>query len=71
MTESLIRKYCILDQDAKRTLENIMSKYNISARSYSKILKTSRTIADMSESENITKSHILEAFQMKLPDNEI
>ena len=71
MNESMVRKYCLLDSDAEKTLEVIMNKYNISARSYSKILKTSRTIADMAHSNNITKSHILEAFQMKLPDSAI
>ncbi len=71
MNESMIRKYCIMDDNGLKTLEMIMSKYNISARSYSKILKTSRTIADMSKAEKIEKHHILEAFQMKLPDNAV
>ena len=69
MNESMVRKYCHLDSDAEKTLEVIMNKYNISARSYSKILKTSRTIADMALSDKITKTHVLEAFQMKLPDS--
>lgn len=71
MNESMVRKYCHLDDDAQKTMEIVMNKYNISARSYSKILKTSRTIADMAGSNNISKIHILEAFQMKLPDSSI
>lgn len=71
MNESMVRKYCHLDDDAQKTMEIVMNKYNISARSYSKILKTSRTIADMAGSNNILKNHILEAFQMKLPDSSI
>ncbi len=71
MTESMIRIYCVLEDDALKTLEMITSKYNISARSYSKILKTSRTIADMAKSDKIRKDHILEAFQMKLPDSAV
>lgn len=67
MTESLMKKFCKLDSDAEKVLESIMNKYNISARAYGKILKTARTVADMSHSNNICKNHILEAFQMKLP----
>ena len=69
--ESMVRKYCILEDDALKTMETAMNKYNISARSYSKILKTSRTIADMAESDKIKKIHILEALSMKLPDNQL
>lgn len=69
MNESMVRTYCLLDDDAQKTIEIVMNKYNISARSYSKILKTSRTIADMALSDKITKTHVLEAFQMKLPDS--
>ena len=71
MNESLVRKYCILDDAALKIMEQIMSKHNISARSYSKILKTSRTIADLNSCSKIERAHILEAFQMKLPDNNI
>lgn len=71
MNESMVRKYCHLDDAALKIMEQIMSKHNISARSYSKILKTSRTIADINNCSKIERSHILEAFQMKLPDNNI
>ncbi len=69
MNEKMIRKYCNLDNNAQNILAKIMEKHNITARSYSKILKTSRTIADMDNSQDIKQNHILEAFQMKLPDN--
>lgn len=71
MNENMVRKYCQLDDNALKIMEQIMAKHNISARSYSKILKTSRTIADMNNSSKIERSHILEAFQMKLPDSSI
>ncbi len=71
MNESMVRQYCHLDDAALKIMEQIMSKHNISARSYSKILKTSRTIADINNCSKIERSHILEAFQMKLPDNNI
>ena len=67
----MVRKYCQLDDNALKIMEQIMAKHNISARSYSKILKTSRTIADMNNSTKIERSHILEAFQMKLPDSAV
>lgn len=69
MTEGMIRKYCVLEDDAVKILENIVQKYNISARAYSKILKTSRTIADMSGLDKISRSCILEAYQMKINDS--
>lgn len=71
MSENMVRKYCQLDDNALKIMEQIMAKHNISARSYSKILKTSRTIADMNNSTKIERSHILEAFQMKLPDSAV
>ena len=71
MSENMVRKYCQLDDKALKIMEQIMAKHNISARSYSKILKTSRTIADMNNSPKIERNHILEAFQMKLPDSSI
>ncbi len=71
MNENMVRKYCQLDDNALKIMEQIMAKHNISARSYSKILKTSRTIADMNNSPKIERNHILEAFQMKLPDSSI
>ena len=71
MSENMVRKYCQLDDNGLKIMEQIMAKHNISARSYSKILKTSRTIADMNNSTKIERSHILEAFQMKLPDSAV
>lgn len=71
MTESMVRKYCIADDTALSALERIGNSHNISARAHSKILKTSRTIADMSHCDKISAAHILEAFQMKLPDEAV
>lgn len=70
MPEKLIREYCKTDEKGLKILENAMMKYALSARAYGKILKTSRTIADLSGSKDITAIHILEALQLKIPDRQ-
>ncbi len=61
-----IKKYCILDLKAQEFLEKASEKFNFSARSLHKILKVSRTIADLEESEIILKHHITEAIQYRI-----
>jgi len=61
-----IKKYCILELKAQDFLEKVADKFNFSARSLHKILKVSRTIADLEESEIILKQHIAEAVQYRI-----
>ena len=68
MTPALTRKYCILSDAAAKTLESSFEKLGLSARAYDKILKVARTVADLDESENIEKKHILEAIQYRSLD---
>lgn len=56
-----IDEYCGLGSREKETAGKIYNKLNLSARGYHKLLKVSRTIADMEKSENIKEEHILEA----------
>lgn len=63
-----IKKYCILDDSAKRLLDTSMQKLALSARAYTRILKVSRTIADLEESEIIKAHHISEAIQYRTFD---
>lgn len=60
-----IEKYCILGTDEKKLLKTAFNKMKLSMRAYHKILKVSRTIADLEQSENIKVSHIAEALQYR------
>lgn len=68
LTPKLIEKYCKLDEKSKEVLENAFNKLKLSARAYGRILKVSRTIADLDESKNIEVKHIAEAIQYRSID---
>lgn len=68
LTPKMTEKYCILDKECKKILELAFNKLGLSARSYSRILKVSRTIADLDEKEKIEKKHLLEAIQYRSLD---
>ena len=71
MGAKLIKKYCVLEEEAKELLKMAMTELGFSARAYDKILKVSRTIADMSKSENIAAEHISEAIQYRSLDRSL
>jgi magnesium chelatase family protein len=68
MQSKEIKKYCILDDKACEMLKNAMEKLNFSARSYDKILKVSRTVADLNDSPSIKTHHIAEAVRYRFFD---
>ncbi|MCK5288489.1 MAG: YifB family Mg chelatase-like AAA ATPase, partial [Candidatus Omnitrophica bacterium] len=68
MGQKQVRKYCVLNAEAKDTLEVAIKYFNFSARAYDKILKVSRTVADLAESENIKTEHLSEAIQYRALD---
>lgn len=65
MSLAMIQVYCQLDQDSKKLIDIAMDKYALSARSYMRILKLSRTIADLEGTENIQVNHLAEALQYR------
>ena len=66
MNNFQIEKFCEIGGKEARLLEQLSAKYNISARSYYRILRVSRTIADLSGEERIREEHLLEAARLKL-----
>jgi magnesium chelatase family protein len=65
MTPKLIKKYCALSSECENILRSAITKFNLSGRSYDRVLKLSRTIADLSSSEQIQVQHIAEALQYR------
>lgn len=65
MTNALIKQYCKPDKEGIALLRMAITNLNLSARSYYRILKLSRTIADLAESETVLGKHIAEALQYR------
>ena len=70
MTPRLLRKYAKPDQEGLSRLRQAMDAFSLSARAYDRILKVSRTIADLDHSEQIKAAHIFEAIHYRNLDKE-
>lgn len=64
----MIKKYCVMESEAKDFIEQTFDTLDFSARAYHKVLKTARTIADMEESDKIKREHISEALCYRTVD---
>jgi magnesium chelatase family protein len=68
MSSRQIRKYCNISADCERLLESAMTRLGLSARAHDRILKVSRTIADLEGAEDINSTHLSEAIQYRSLD---
>lgn len=69
MSPRLIKKYCVLDDESRELLKNAYDSYNLSPRSYFRLIKLARTIADLDESQEVNPRHVSEAIQFR-PKND-
>jgi magnesium chelatase family protein len=68
MTPRLIRRHCRIDADSEAMLERAMARLGLSARAYDRILKVSRTIADLEGLDQIQSAHVAEAVHYRSLD---
>jgi magnesium chelatase family protein len=70
MPPQMVREICHVNKAGLNLLRTAMEKLDLSARAYDRILKVSRTIADLSESKDIRIEHLAEAIQYRSLDRE-
>jgi magnesium chelatase family protein len=68
MTPRDLKKHCSLDKISENLIEDAVGRFGLSARSYHRILKIGRTIADLEASEHLEAKHVAEAIQYRRLD---
>ena len=69
MGSKMMKAYCNLDEQSILLLKQAISKLNLSARSFHRVVKIARTIADLEPSVKIKSNHVAEALQYRLSNN--
>lgn len=70
MSSKMLQKFCDIDDIGRSLLKNAMERLSLSARAFDRILKVSRTIADLEDSSTIKTEHLAEAIQYRSLDRE-
>lgn len=70
MSSRLLHQYALPDEKGLSLLRNAMERFHLSARAYDRILKVSRTIADLENAEHIQPHHLAEAISYRNLDRE-
>jgi magnesium chelatase family protein len=68
LDEKGIKEFCVLDDECRTMLNEAYDKYGLSLRAYNKVIKVSRTLADMEESADIQVCHVAEALLYRVDD---
>ena len=63
-----VQRYCTLDADGEKMMRRVYEKMHLTARSYNRVLKTARTIADLSGEAVISAAHLAEAISYRAVD---
>jgi magnesium chelatase family protein len=71
MTHGQLKTHCKLDAEGTEMLRLAMTELQLSARAYDRILKVSRTIADLAEAATIRPEHVAEAIQYRTLDRNL
>lgn len=70
MSTKEVKKYCLLSPECRTMLRSAVSSMNITARSYFKVIKVARTIADLANEKQISTNHLAEALQYRPKDSD-
>jgi magnesium chelatase family protein len=68
MTRQTLRRFCTLDPESEKKMEHVITRLGLSARAYTRILRVSRTVADLENTGRILPRHVAEAIQYRTLD---